>query len=263
VLAVPACGGRESGPIAASRHDSGVEGGTLTDVVEADAGLDATTDGGNADASDGSVVDTGSNADASVVAMNVLAVCDHYFAASQFLLPPLTPWAELVESIGCPGNGKCGSVTWVSAGQPCDLSSTRCLVGSCIGDENWVFPAPLDRRTISGYVSTGRRRRPIRGHRKHVLDVRYVRQAVQSNSAGRRIGHMRVARQRRLQVNEGDTPSRLDVSPDTQVPHDSHKHVVHAIERDRYAVRADRERRRHRGARPRCAGLGRRLEVRA
>jgi sulfatase modifying factor 1 len=60
------CGGRTNGGSGASSHvnDSGPESGVVTDVVEAvDAGLDATTDGGNADASDGSVVDTGSDAE--------------------------------------------------------------------------------------------------------------------------------------------------------------------------------------------------------
>lgn len=57
----------------------------------------------------------------------------------------LQPCAERgVVANGCSGTGTCGSVTWVSAGQPCDYSSTRCLVGSCIGDENRVFPAPPD-----------------------------------------------------------------------------------------------------------------------
>ncbi len=57
----------------------------------------------------------------------------------------LAPCAQRgVISNGCSATGTCGSVTWVSAGQPCDSSSTRCLVGSCIGVEDWVFPAPPD-----------------------------------------------------------------------------------------------------------------------
>jgi hypothetical protein len=57
----------------------------------------------------------------------------------------LEPCAERgMLSNGCTASGTCGSVTWVSAGQPCDYTSTRCLVGSCIGTEDWAFPAPLD-----------------------------------------------------------------------------------------------------------------------